>query len=462
MSSTVSPSSSRCAEDVGLRAQLGVRHREEVLLDGVHGVGDVPQPLDDLALAGAEELGQDHGRTSSDSTDLCPHRRRERRRTGGGAAWQGRRRWTPVAADRRPPAPAPLRAVGRRRGVRGLPGPRGARAGRPSPRRTPASTPAPTSRRCRRPGWAAGTAASFAVLDATTARLHASVALMGIADGSAEVGYWTAPGSRGHGYTAEAVGAVCRWGFGALGLQRVLWRAGVGNWGSRAVAERCGFTVEGTLRLAASSGRGRSDDWAGSLLATRRGPRPAGVRRPLERPARRGSAAAAVARGRPRRRRRGPVGRGVGPLAAGPVAVHRARTGGSSSRRPGTAGPSGTPRRSRSRSSGRVAGLVVLMPSALDPALAEVGWWTSPVGAGAGRRRAGRRRARRLGPRPGPGRARGRGRRRQRRVAAGRRAGRVRARGRPASRAAAVTPRRPSPRRRAVREWCSDARRDAW
>ena len=118
-------------------------------------------------------------------------------------------------------------------------------------------------------GWAEGTAATFAVLDATTAQLLGAVDLHGIADGSAEVGYWTAPWARGRGATAEAVGAVCRWGFGALGLQRVEWRAGVGNWGSRAVAERCGFTVEGRLRLAHLRADGtRSDDWYGSLLPT--------------------------------------------------------------------------------------------------------------------------------------------------------------------------------------------------
>ena len=118
-------------------------------------------------------------------------------------------------------------------------------------------------------GWADGTAATFAVLDATTAQLQGSIDLHGIAGGSAEIGFWTAPWARGRGVTAEAVGAVCRWGFGALGLQRVLWRAGVGNWGSRAVAERCGFTVEGRLRLADVRQDGtRGDDWYGSLLAT--------------------------------------------------------------------------------------------------------------------------------------------------------------------------------------------------
>ena len=47
-------------EDVGLRAQLGVGHREEVLLDGVDRVGDGLQAADHLALAGAQQSLQDH------------------------------------------------------------------------------------------------------------------------------------------------------------------------------------------------------------------------------------------------------------------------------------------------------------------------------------------------------------------------------------------------------------------
>ena len=118
-------------------------------------------------------------------------------------------------------------------------------------------------------GWADGTTASFAVLDATTAKLLGSIDLHGIADGSAEIGYWTAAWARGRGSTADAAGAVCRWGFGALALQRVLWRAAPDNHGSRAVVERCGFTVEGRLRLSRLRPDGtRHDEWHGSLLAT--------------------------------------------------------------------------------------------------------------------------------------------------------------------------------------------------
>ncbi len=230
-------------------------------------------------------------------------------------------------------------------------------------------------------GWASGTAASFAVLDATTARVRASVALMGIADGSAEIGYWTAPDSRGQGYTAEAVGAICRWGFGALGLSRVLWRAEVGNWGSRAVAQSCGFLVEGTQRAGLAHRGARVDAWTGSLLADDevRDRRAFGGR--WTDLSGRGPGAAAVARHRPRRRGRGAVRPGVGPLAAGAVALHRAGRAGLPG---GRAAPLG-----RGHSAplavevdGRVAGLVVLLPSALDPGLAEVGWWTAPWARG--------------------------------------------------------------------------------
>ncbi len=120
-----------------------------------------------------------------------------------------------------------------------------------------------------RQGWEDGTTATFVALHATTGRLQGAVSLMDIGAGSAELGYWTAPWGRGQGFTAEAVSAVCRWGFGALGLSRVLWRADVGNWGSRAVAESCGFTVEGTQRQGLVTRDGtRVDGWTGSLLAT--------------------------------------------------------------------------------------------------------------------------------------------------------------------------------------------------
>ena len=116
--------------------------------------------------------------------------------------------------------------------------------------------------------WESGKGAPFAVLDATSGRLLASVGFVRLdgRDDVAEIGFWCAASARGRGVTTQAVGAVCRWGFGALGLQRVDWLAEVGNAGSRRVAEKAGFTVEGVLRGRLAARRGRADAWIGGLL----------------------------------------------------------------------------------------------------------------------------------------------------------------------------------------------------
>jgi RimJ/RimL family protein N-acetyltransferase len=115
--------------------------------------------------------------------------------------------------------------------------------------------------------WATGRATPFAVLDATSGALLGSAGLQGIEHGTAEVGYWLAPEARGRGVATEALAAVCRWGFGALGLGRITWLAYVGNDASRRVAERVGFAFEGTLRgyLPHRDGT-RRDAWVAGLL----------------------------------------------------------------------------------------------------------------------------------------------------------------------------------------------------
>jgi RimJ/RimL family protein N-acetyltransferase len=118
--------------------------------------------------------------------------------------------------------------------------------------------------------WADGTGASFAVLDATTADVLGGVDLHALdaAAGTAEVGWFTAPAVRGRGTATEAVQVLCRWAFGALGLHRLTACVEVGNWTSRALAEKSGFTVEGVLRDAPAPGGRRADTWLASLLAT--------------------------------------------------------------------------------------------------------------------------------------------------------------------------------------------------
>ncbi|GAA5095359.1 GNAT family N-acetyltransferase [Microbacterium yannicii] len=88
--------------------------------------------------------------------------------------------------------------------------------------------------------------------------------------GAGELGYWVSPWSRRRGLLTEAARAVLDWGFAAdgPGLQRIEWRAVVGNVGSARAARTLGFRYEGTLRQALVGAQGRDDGWIAGLLAT--------------------------------------------------------------------------------------------------------------------------------------------------------------------------------------------------
>ncbi|MFG2311708.1 GNAT family N-acetyltransferase [Streptomyces sp. NPDC048566] len=114
-------------------------------------------------------------------------------------------------------------------------------------------------------GWADGSAFTFGVF-LPDGRLAAMVAVTMRSLGVGEIGFWSARPHRGNGYVAEAAVAVSRWAFTDLSVDRVEWRAEVGNTGSRAVAEKSGFTIEGTLRSGINNKGVRRDCWVGSLL----------------------------------------------------------------------------------------------------------------------------------------------------------------------------------------------------
>lgn len=63
-----------------------------------------------------------------------------------------------------------------------------------------------------------------------------------------EVGYWIRPEAAGQGHVSEAVRLLTRLAFDTLAARRVEIRCDARNLKSRAVAERCGFVHEGTLR----------------------------------------------------------------------------------------------------------------------------------------------------------------------------------------------------------------------
>jgi RimJ/RimL family protein N-acetyltransferase len=119
----------------------------------------------------------------------------------------------------------------------------------------------------RRLDWSSGDHASWAVTDAATDAVLGSVSLHSIdrAQNDAEIGYWTTPAARGQGVAARAVDAACRWGFGALPIDRIELCHAVENPASGRVAEKAGFTFEGHLRRSYRYGDGRKHDellWA--------------------------------------------------------------------------------------------------------------------------------------------------------------------------------------------------------
>ncbi|MEU7556123.1 GNAT family N-acetyltransferase [Streptomyces sp. NPDC044571] len=115
-------------------------------------------------------------------------------------------------------------------------------------------------------GWREDTGYSFAVRLGGDGPLVAAVGVHVRGPGAYEIGYWTVKEHRGRGYMTEAVLAVARWAFTEVGAARLEWRAEVGNAGSRAVAEKAGFRMEGALRAALEKNGTVRDCWIGALL----------------------------------------------------------------------------------------------------------------------------------------------------------------------------------------------------
>lgn len=84
---------------------------------------------------------------------------------------------------------------------------------------------------------------------------------------TADVGYWIDADHEGRGLVTRAVAALIDVLIEQRGVQRVEIRASTDNVRSRAVAERLGFTHEGTLREAIAVGGARQDAAVYGLLA---------------------------------------------------------------------------------------------------------------------------------------------------------------------------------------------------
>ncbi|MFH8447439.1 GNAT family N-acetyltransferase [Streptomyces sp. NPDC018026] len=114
-------------------------------------------------------------------------------------------------------------------------------------------------------GWANDSMFTFGLF-LPAGDLVGMLAVTMISLGTGEIGFWGTKEHRGRGYTTEAAVAAARWAFTERAVDRLEWRAEVGNTASRAVAQRAGFTMEGTLRSAINNKGVRRDCWVGSLL----------------------------------------------------------------------------------------------------------------------------------------------------------------------------------------------------
>jgi ribosomal-protein-serine acetyltransferase len=73
-------------------------------------------------------------------------------------------------------------------------------------------------------------------------------------DRKAELGYWLGASFQGQGLVTKACGALIRYSFSELELNRLELQCAIDNERSRKVAERLGFTQEGILRQAWRTG----------------------------------------------------------------------------------------------------------------------------------------------------------------------------------------------------------------
>jgi RimJ/RimL family protein N-acetyltransferase len=113
-------------------------------------------------------------------------------------------------------------------------------------------------------GWADDSAWAFAV--EVDGQFGGTVELRDEGHGRAEIAFGSHPRVRGTGAIERACRLLLDWGFTDRALQVVRWRAYVGNWPSRKLAWRLGFTFDGILRRRLVHRGELRDAWIGSLL----------------------------------------------------------------------------------------------------------------------------------------------------------------------------------------------------
>ncbi len=113
-------------------------------------------------------------------------------------------------------------------------------------------------------GWADDSEWAFAI--EYQGRYGGTISLRNEGSGRAEIAYGAHPAIRGTGVVERALRLLLDWGFAEKGLETVVWYAHVGNWASRKVAWRLGFSYDGLVRRWQPQRGELRDSWVGTLL----------------------------------------------------------------------------------------------------------------------------------------------------------------------------------------------------
>ncbi len=112
--------------------------------------------------------------------------------------------------------------------------------------------------------WESGAEWGFVV--EAEGRYAGHVTLRDEGDRRAELAYGSHPWVRGTGHMERALRLLLEWGFRERDLETVIWWANVGNWASRRLAWKLGFTFEGRLRQWLPHRGELRHAWVGTLL----------------------------------------------------------------------------------------------------------------------------------------------------------------------------------------------------
>jgi RimJ/RimL family protein N-acetyltransferase len=96
--------------------------------------------------------------------------------------------------------------------------------------------------------WQAETGAGWAITDRDVVVGRVGFRTIELAEGIAELAYWTVPAARGRNIAARAVDTMSGWMFDSVGLHRIELRHSTANQASCRIAEKAGFEYEATLR----------------------------------------------------------------------------------------------------------------------------------------------------------------------------------------------------------------------